>query len=92
MPLRPVMTVGVIATEEKKPEEKRTVVIKTDPKRPPNGRQDPRFTNGKNRKPDVRISEPEPEKKEEKVAVAAAAAVREAPIERGDPDSELPAR
>jgi hypothetical protein len=108
-PLRPVMVVGTITKpEEKKIEERkpaeRTVVIKSDPKRqqqsqPQPGRPDPRFANGKGRKPDVRVSEPgsgKPEletpdagKKEEKVA-AVAAAVKESGKEPGVEKRPLP--
>lgn len=48
-------------SEERRPE-RTTVIVKSDPKRVP-GRPDPRFVNGKGRKP-------EPEKPEEKVAAA----------------------
>ncbi len=87
LPLRPVMVLGALPAEEKKVEKieekkieerrpERTVVVKSEPKRPQNGRPDPRFNNGKGgRRPDVRVSEPEPER--EKVAVAAVA--KEAP-------------
>ncbi|MBZ5603966.1 MAG: hypothetical protein LAO79_16830 [Acidobacteriia bacterium] len=81
LPLRATMTLGPASpVEDKKPEEKkvdRSVVTKTDPKRG-NGRPDPRFANGKGRKPDVRVTEPE--KPEEKVAVAATA--KERPAEK----------
>jgi hypothetical protein len=65
--------------EERRPEERKpertTVVVKTDAKRVP-GRPDPRFVNGKSRKP-------EPEKPEEKVAAAAVKdRVAEPPAER----------
>jgi len=65
LPLRPVMTLGPAAlvvppaskTEERKASE-RTVLVKPDPRKSPTGRPDPRFANGKNRKPEAR---PEPE-------------------------------
>jgi hypothetical protein len=78
LPLRPVMVLGpaVPEIEDKKPDIKKQpekpVVVKAEPKRPqPPVRPEPRFVNGKNRKPDTRVVEPE--KQEEKVAVAAAA-------------------
>ncbi len=103
LPLRPAMSVGPIVTEEKrveekkieKQEEKRTVIIKPEPKRPQNGRPDTRFSNGKGRKFEPEKPEPakpEAPRKEEKVAVAVASAVRETPVERKPEPERKPAQ
>jgi hypothetical protein len=77
MPLRPVMTLGPAlpkevtakeAREERKPAE-RTVMVKPDPKK--QQRPDPRFSNGKMRKPEPEKAEPE------KKSAGVAAAVKE---------------
>jgi hypothetical protein len=100
LPLRPVMTLGpspmVVPsagkTEERKPSE-RTVLVKPDPKRSPQGRPDPRFANGKTRKPEAR---PAPEAPAAAPAPPAAAAidatpVAPAPVEKLKPAAVSPA-
>ncbi len=86
LPLRPVIILGPAPTavktapkEEKKPE--RTVLIKPDPKKRP----DPRFGNGKGRKPEPEKTEPE------RKAPPAAAAVKETPAEAAQKQSAAPA-
>jgi len=100
LPLRPVMTLGpapVVVpsagkTEERKPSE-RTVLVKPDPKRSPQGRPDPRFSNGKTRKPEAR---PVPEVPAAAPAAVAAtpvapAPVAPAPVEKVKPAAVSPA-
>ena len=100
LPLRPVMTLGPapvvlvpspVKTEDRKPSE-RTVLVKPD-SRKPLGRPDPRFANGKTRKPEAR---PEPEVRPvaasvpTPIAVATKAPIVE-PVEKVKPAAVVPA-
>ena len=92
LPLRPVMILEAgpapAKVEEPKAEEKRTIVVKADARKPQSGRQDPRFANSKVRKQEARAVEPEakaPEKKKEVTVTAPeikAAEVAAPPVEK----------
>lgn len=86
VPMRPVMIVAAAGTKA----EEKPVPIKNEPKRPQPVRPDPRFSNGKARKPEVRISEPQPEKREEKIAAAAVKERAPEPVVERKPAVEAP--
>ena len=89
LPLRPVMILEPAANlEEKKP-----LIVRTEPKKPQPSRPEQRFSNGKGRKPETRVFEPErkepakqeAEKKTFSPAAPAAIAVKAPPAESKSP-------
>ena len=82
LPLRPVMTLEFAPKMEGRKAE-RTVVVKQDVRKPQPVRTEPRFANGKIRKPEVRT---EPEIKAPEIAAAVAAVEKE--IEKAPPVPE----